>query len=94
MAIEYMLTTVDNPYNPHVEFDDWNEYDKRSGYHTLAFLARIVRTSDDLSDVDQELAIDTAIDEIIKENVSGMYMKISPTDQAGSWNLEKLKVEG
>jgi len=89
--VEYMLTTVDNPYNPHVEFDDWNQYDMRSGYNTLAFLARIVRSSDDLSIADQELAIDQAIEEIIRENVSGMYVKISPTDQAGSIDLEKRK---
>lgn len=89
--VEYMLTTVDNPYNPHTEFDDWNEYDVRSGHNTLAFLARIARTSDELSIPDQELAIDLAIDEIVRENVSGMYVKISPTDQAGSIDLEKRK---
>ena len=90
--VDYMLTTVDNPYNPHVEFDDWNEYDIRSGHNTLAFLARIVRSSDELSIADQELAIDQAIEEIIRENVSGMYVKISPTDQAGSIDLEKRKL--
>lgn len=72
----HMLTTVDNPYDPRTQYDDWNAWDQRTGYHTLALLGRIVRTSDDLSDADQELAIEQAIEEIVKENVSGMHMKV------------------
>lgn len=72
----HMLTTVDNPFNPFTQFDDWYAYDTAHGYHTIAFLARIVRTSDELSEADQSLAIEQAIDEIVKENVSGMHRKI------------------
>lgn len=72
----YMLTTVDNPYNPFTEFDDWYLFDNIHGYDTTSFLARIARTSDDLSDVDQELAIDQAIEEIVQENVLGLYRKV------------------
>ena len=72
----YMITTVDNPFNPRTKFDEWNAWDVHAGYHTLALLGRIINTSDDLSEPDQELAIDLAIDEIVKENVSGMHKKI------------------
>jgi hypothetical protein len=71
----HLLTTVDNPYNPSTQFDDWNAWDVRHGYHTLALLGRIVNTSDDLSDTDQDLAIEQAIDDIVQENVSGMHRK-------------------
>jgi hypothetical protein len=74
---EYMLTTVDNPFNPFTRFDEWYEYDMRLGYNTLAFLGRIVRVSPDLSEPDQALAIQDAIDEIVSENVSGMWRKVS-----------------
>jgi len=74
---EYMLTTVDNPFNPFTRFDEWYEYDMRLGYNTLAFLGRIVRGSPDLSEPDQALAIQNAIDEIVSENVSGMWRKVS-----------------
>lgn len=77
MTTESMLTTVDNPYDPFTHYDDWFNWDARAGYDTPAFLARIVRTSDDLSDADQSLAIDQAIDEIVKENVLGMYRKVT-----------------
>jgi hypothetical protein len=72
-ATEYMLTTVDNPFNPFTRF----EYDMRLGYNTSAFLDRIARVSPDLSDPDQALAVQNAIDEIVSENVSGMWRKVS-----------------
>ena len=78
--IEYMLTTVDNPFDPFTRFEEWLEYDISMGYNTAAFLARIAMVSDDLSQPDQALAIQNAIDEIVEENVSGMWRKVSRDD--------------
>lgn len=75
-----MLTTVDNPYDPFTEFDEWYQFDTSAGYHSSALLARIVRTSDELSDADQSVAIELAIDEIVRENVSGMHRKVTASD--------------
>ena len=75
--IESMLTTVDNPYDPFTQYDDWFAWDSRSGYNTQSFLARIVITSDDISVADQELAIERGIDEIVTENVNGVYKKVT-----------------
>ena len=74
---EYMLTTVDNPFDPFTRFDEWYEYDMKLGYHTLSFLDRIAFNSSELSEPDQALAIQNAIDEIVQENVSGMWRKVS-----------------
>lgn len=76
---EHVLTTVDNPWDPFTHFDEWYGYDESHGYHTLSFLARIVRTSDELSEADQSLAIEQAIDEIVEENVLGLYRKVAST---------------
>jgi hypothetical protein len=76
-ATRYMLTTFDNPFNPFTQFDEWFQWDVAAGYHTSSLLARITIVSPDLSDTDQELAIQQAIDEIVRENVSGMYKKVS-----------------
>ena len=76
-TIEYMLTTVDNPFDPFTRFDEWLAYDTRMGYHSSAFLDRIAIVSNDLSEADQALAIQNAIDEIVNENVSGMWTKVS-----------------
>lgn len=77
---DYMLTTLDNPYNPHTQWDEWYGWDEAKGYGTTSFLARIVRTSDDLSDADYEQALTSAIDEIVKENVLGIYTKVKAED--------------
>jgi hypothetical protein len=73
---QYMLTTVDNPYDPFTEYEKWYAYDVGSGYYSTEFLGRIVHTSDDMSEPDQLLAIELAIDEIVKENVLGIYKKV------------------
>lgn len=72
-----MITTVDNPFNPFTDFDEWYQYDTTQGYYTCSYLARIVKSSDELSEMDEEDAIDKAIDEIVSMNVLGIYKKIS-----------------
>lgn len=72
---EYMLTTSDNPFNPYTQWDEWYAFDAAAGYHTPAYLARVVRSSDELSESDQSLAIKEAIDEVLEFNVTGNYVK-------------------
>ena len=43
-----MLTTIDNPFNPFDQFDEWFAYDVSKGYHTCSYLARIAKTSDEI----------------------------------------------
>ena len=74
---EHMLTTVDNPFNPHTNFGAWYAYDISNGYNTSSLLARVTKTSDSLSEADQDLAIETAIDEIVELNASGMHTKVA-----------------
>lgn len=68
-----LLTTVDNPYDPIEEFEEWYAFDIANGYHTLDLLGRVLLTAPTLSPPDQEDARQQAIDEIIRENVSGMH---------------------
>ena len=74
---ESMITTIDNPYDPFTQFDDWLDYDAFMGYHTPEYLARVCFFSEELSQADQDLAIDTAIDEIVNLNVLGLYKKVT-----------------
>ena len=79
--LEYFITTKDNPYNYFTQFDDWYAFDEQNGYHTLEYLARIAKTSDALSDEDNEMEIDRAIEEILKYNVLGIYKKIERVNE-------------
>lgn len=76
-----MLTTTDNPWSPFTHFNEWREYDESSGYHTLALLGRIAITSDEMSESDQEVAIDNAMVEIIQENVSGYHIIVTKNSE-------------
>lgn len=87
----YMLTTVDNPYNPFVEFDEWYTFDEAAGYHSSGLLARVIITSDELSEADHDEAINNAIDEIVRENVLGIFRKIS---EDGSFVTETSAASG
>lgn len=73
---EHMLSTSDNPFNPWVQWAEWFAYDTQLGHHTTSYLARIVVTSDELSEPDQAQAIEDAIDEIVALNLNGLYIKV------------------
>lgn len=70
------LSTSDNPFNPIDEFDKWLAYDEFMGYHSCQYLDRIAKTSDALSQEDNLAEIERAIDEIVKINLSGNYIKV------------------
>ena len=74
--IAVFLTTIDNPFNPNTQWDDWLRYDEDMGYYSTSYLARIVKTSDELSSADNILAIEEAIDEICDLNLLGLYTKL------------------
>lgn len=74
--VRHMLTTVDNPYSPVTQWDQWLAWDELKGYYSSPYLARVVRSSEELSDADQDVARELAIDEIINENPSGLYIKV------------------
>ena len=72
-----MLTTLDNPYNPFTQPDEWYAMDRYLGHYTPEYLARIAVISNGLSPADQELAIDEAINEIVSYNLNGLYCKVT-----------------
>lgn len=76
MAEEYRLTTYDNPYDPFEQFASWLLFDVGKGYNSCDYLARIARTSDALSDDENNAEIERAIDEIIKYDFRGIYKKV------------------
>lgn len=74
------LTTIDNPYSPVDNFDSWYRYDLEYGYNSCAYLDRIARTSDSLSDTENEEEIERAIDEIIANDFMHIYKKVTDSN--------------
>lgn len=76
MSDEYvLLSTSDNPFNPHTEWDEWHAWDYPR-YDTLGLLGRVIATSDELPHNLQIEAYNDAVQEIVTENVSGNYIKV------------------
>lgn len=81
----YGLTTKDNPYNVFDDYLNWMNFDHQKGYNTSELLSRIARTSDELSEEENQKEIERAIDEIIR-----MHPKLnSDNDESG---IEYVKV--
>lgn len=78
------LTTFDNPFNPFTDFTSWFMYDNDKGYGTVDYLGRIARTSDELSDEENEKETERAIDEIVRLDPFNIYKKVKPSDYSKS----------
>lgn len=74
-----MLTTFDNPYDPFEQFDSWYMFDLDKGYNSSSYLDRIARTSDQLTEEENDKEIERAIDEIIKYDFMNVYKKVTKT---------------
>lgn len=76
MENECMLTTIDNPFNPFKDFTSWFLFDVEKGYNTCSYLARIAKLSEELSEVENNIEVERAIDEIIKHDFMNIYKKV------------------
>ena len=74
---EFMLTTIDNPFDPFEQFDSWFLFDVEKGYNSCSYLGRIAKTSEQLSDDENNEEIERAIDEIIKYDFTNTFKKVS-----------------
>jgi hypothetical protein len=74
--LKCFITTFDNPYDPVEQFEQWYTYDLDKGYNSCAYLDRIARTSDQLSEEENDREIERAIDEIVKYDFMNIFKKI------------------
>lgn len=76
MSNEFMLSTIDNPFNPFENFDEWFLFDVEKGYNSCSRLARIAKLSDDMSETEVNEETERAIDEIIFYDFMNVYIKV------------------
>ena len=77
MDTEIMLTTFDNPYDPFDDFVHWFLFDVEKGYNTCGKIARIARSSEQLSTIEDKRETERAIDEIIDYDFLNIYKKVT-----------------
>ena len=86
---EYLLTTIDNPFNPFTQSDEWERFDCENGYYTTNYLARVLKTPFGLSEEDEKDDMNEAIDNIIENDPFGIYIKVKENDKIIPITVEK-----
>lgn len=71
-----MLTTIDNPYDPNINYAQWLLWDQQNQYYTQEYLATIANVSPDMDDSEQEQLINQAMTEIINNDTLKIYLII------------------
>ena len=79
---EAMLTTTDNEWDPFDNFSEWYSRDmelarQQNRRSCSGYMAMIAACSDDVSDNEFNQVINDAIDEIVKLNLSGNFIKVT-----------------
>ena len=72
---DVFITTVDNPFNYFTQFDEWLNYDHLMGYFTIEYLGRIIKDDQNLSEEEERLELERAMDSILEWNGS-LYKKV------------------
>lgn len=92
MENEFMLTTIDNPFDPFEQFTSWFLFDVEKGYNSSSRLARIAKLSDEMTEKEVNEEIERAIDEIIQYDFMNIYKKVKRNSQ-NSENVQQTEDE-
>lgn len=71
-----MLSTNDNPFNPFKDFTSWFMFDIEKGYNSCGRMMRIAKLASDMTQDEENLEIERAVDEIIKYDLTDTYIKV------------------
>ena len=80
LSDSFWLTTKDNPFNPFTQFEEWLQYDTTNRYNSSGLLARIAKTSSELSDKENSTEIHRAMSWIVANDPEGKYQIVTPSD--------------
>ena len=89
---EVALTTIDNPYSPFSQFDQWYLFDLENGYDCCGYLDRMQNVNTLLmqEDVEDEI-IEKTINELVNLDPTGMYIKVEKVDPNETDNGKDFK---
>ena len=71
------ITTIDNPFDPFDNFDSWLMFDIEKGYYSGSKVARLIKTTDDMSQQEELEEIERAIDRLIEIDPLDIYIKVT-----------------
>lgn len=84
MEQQFMLTTLDNPFNPFVDFSSWYMFDCEKEHNTSSRLARIANLNSEMTQKERDEEIDRAMNLIVKYDFEDIYVK-GTEEQIEKW---------
>ena len=78
---DYLLSTLDNPYNPHTQYPQWRRWDIDNGYDTESLIARMANFPEDIDYTDEvtvTLFSRRAIIDILENDMNNIYVLVGP----------------
>ena len=79
----YMLSTLDNPFDPFDDFTSWYMFDCEKGHNTSSRLARIANLNDEMTqkEISKELNISRSyVSRIEKRALTKIYLYMKEND--------------
>ena len=76
MQRQVHISTIDNPYDPFEDFTSWFMFDIEKGYYTSSKLARLSKTTDDMTELEELEENERVIDRLIEIDPLDIYIKI------------------
>lgn len=73
---DYMVTTMDNPWNPFTHYHQWLDHDVKYGYNTDQWIYILSKTSSDLVKDEMEEQIDVGVNRLLELDPFGIHVKI------------------
>lgn len=83
----YMLTTIDNPFDPFDDFTSWYMYDCEKGHNTCSRLARIANIESEMSQKEVYAEMDRVMDLIMKYDFEEKYIKVQEKQTETAKNI-------
>ena len=77
---DYMVTTIDNPWDPFSHYHEWLSYDTEHGYNTDQWIYILTRTSNDLLPDEIDEQIDAGVDRLLEIDPFGLHVKLYEGD--------------
>ncbi len=74
------ITTIDNPFNPLEDFDNWFLFDVEKGYYTSNKLGRLTNLTDEMTEKEENEEVERAIDRLIEIDPLDLYIKVVQED--------------
>lgn len=85
------ITTIDNPYNPFEDFNNWFLFDIEKGYYTCEKLGRLSNYQELMTEKEEKEENERVIDRLIEIDPLGIYKKVEKyIDQAEEDKKDKI----